>query len=153
MPPLIGFWDMSSHHTQNNNQEPHPEPPVNAQGKAYDPDATADERTFAMFMHLSLLAHTVLTMIAIIAPIIMWNIKKNESPFLDDHGREAINFQISLLLYSVLTIPIGIITCGLGFFVLPVGIYILGLIGMILAAVAANRGEFYRYPMTLRFID
>ncbi len=141
-----------SEHNEPEQYADHRQPPVNERGRAYDPDATDDERTYAMFMHLTLLGHIVLTLIAIIAPIIMWNIKKDESPFLDDHGREAVNFQISLIIYFILTLPIGIITCGIGFIIFPILLYVLGLIGMIQAAAAANRGEFYRYPMTMRFV-
>ena len=125
--------------------------PINNQGRAFDPDATSDERSYALFMHLALLGHMVIPFFTILVPIIMWSTKKEESPFIDDHGREAINFQISLLIYSVIWIPIGFLTCGIGFFLafLP---YVLGLIGMIQASIAANRGEFYRYPMTIRFL-
>ncbi len=126
-------------------------PPVNERGRAYDPDATDDERTYALLMHLTLLGHIVLSLLAIIAPIIMWQVKKDQSPFLDDHGREAVNFQISLVIISIILIPIGIITCSAGFF-LYIPLYVLALIGMIQAAQAANRGEFYRYPMTFRFV-
>lgn len=132
-----------------------PPPPINQRGRAYDPDATSDERTYALFMHLSLLGHLAAPVFIIAVPIIMWITKRNESPFLDDHGREAVNFQISLLIYSVLfavlAIPVGFLTCGVGFS-LAAFPYILGIIGMIQAATAANRGEFYRYPMTLRFV-
>lgn len=142
---------MSNYYQANQN---HPEPPLNAQGNAFDPDASSDERTYALFLHLSLLLHIPLSLLAIIVPVIMWNIKKAESPFLDDHGREAINFQITLIIYSflftILAIPVGLLTCGIGFS-LALFPYILGLIGMIKAAIAANRGEFYRYPMTFRF--
>ena len=137
-------------------QNQHRPPPINSQGRAFDPDATNDERTYALFMHLSLLGHLVLTVIMILVPIILWTTKKAESPFLDDHGREAINFQISLLIYSVLfailAIPIGFITCGVGF-AIALFPYVLGLVGMIQASIAANRGEFYRYPMTIRFLN
>ena len=126
-------------------------PPVNERGRAYDPDVTDDERTYALLMHLSLLGHVILSILAIVAPIIMWSIKKEQSPFLDDHGREAINFQISLIIHSVLLLAIGIITCGVGFF-LYIPLYVLAVIGMIQAAQAANRGEFFRYPMTFRFV-
>jgi len=131
--------------------EQHPAPPVNERGRAYDPDATDDERTYALFMHLTLLGHVVLSLLAIIAPVIMWQIKKEQSPFLDDHGREAVNFQLSLIILSILLIPIGILTCSAGFF-LYIPLYILALVGMIQASIAANRGEFYRYPMTFRFV-
>ena len=56
------------------------EPPINERGRAYDPDTTDDERTFALFMHLSLLAHVVLTFFALAIPLIMWQMKKEESP-------------------------------------------------------------------------
>lgn len=140
-----------SNENQHQNAQ-HREPPINAQGRAYDPDVSDDERTFALLMHLTLMGHVVLWGIAIIAPFIMWNTKKNESPFLDDHGREALNFQISLIIYTFLIVPLGLLTCGLGFFVFPILLYVLGIIGMIQAAIAANRGEFYRYPMTFRII-
>ncbi len=130
---------------------PSPAPPINARGRAYDPDATSDERSYALFMHLTLLAHHVLSVLAVVIPLIMWNTKKDQSPFLDDHGREAVNFQISLIIYSLLLIPIGLITCSIGF-LLYIPLYILAIIGMVQAAMAANRGEFYRYPMTLRFL-
>jgi hypothetical protein len=126
-------------------------PPVNARGRAYDPDATDDERTYALFMHLTLLGHVVVSLLAIIAPVIMWQVKKDQSPFLDDHGREAVNFQLSLIILSILLIPIGIITCSAGFF-LYIPLYVLAIVGMIQAAIAANRGEFYRYPMTFRIV-
>ncbi|MGJ8637007.1 MAG: DUF4870 domain-containing protein [Phycisphaerales bacterium] len=136
-------------------QEPHRQPPVNDRGRAFDPDVSADERSTALFLHLSLLAHLVLSLIAILIPIILWQVKKDESPFLDDHGREAVNFQITLILYSfiftIAAIPIGFLTCGVGFALAFVP-YVLGIVGMIQASQAANRGEFYRYPMTMRFV-
>lgn len=140
-------------------QQPYQTPPVNERGRAYDPDTTDDERTYALLLHLSLLAHIVLTFIAILIPIIMWQVKKNDSPFLDDHGREAVNFQISLIIWSIvlpaIAALVGVITCGVGLILLiPAALlpYIVGIIGMIQAAQAANRGEFYRYPMTFRLV-
>ena len=136
-------------------EQSHRTPPVNQRGRAYDPDVTDDERTYALLMHLSLLAQLVLTLLALLIPIIMWQVKKDQSPFLDDHGREAVNFQISLIIWSiiftVISIPLGFITCGIGF-ALALVPYVIGIIGMIQASIAANRGEFYRYPMTFRFV-
>jgi uncharacterized Tic20 family protein len=156
---MVPLWDtgvMSEEQVQGESgQSGHREPPVNEYGRAYDPDASADERSYALFMHLALLAHVALSLIAIVIPIIMWQMKKDESPFLDDHGREAVNFQISLIIWSVgftiLAVPVGILTCGVGF-VLAFVPYVLGIVGMIQASTAANRGEFYRYPMTMRFV-
>lgn len=113
----------------------------------HDPHAVEWERTYSMFTHLSLLAaHFGLP----IAPaLIMWLIKRDQSPFVDDHGKEALNFQITLTIYFVASLCLSF--CGIGV-ALAVGVYVLGLVGMILAAVAANKGRFYRYPMTIRLV-
>lgn len=125
--------------------------PVNDRGRLYDPSVSDQDRSWAMLIHLSLLAHVVLTAIAFAIPLVMWLVKKDKSSFIDDHGVEAVNFQITLGIFSLLLIPIGLLTC-VGF-LLYIPLYILGLIGMIQAAMAANRGEFYRYPMTFRFVS
>lgn len=145
-----------------NPDHPHPHPghpgpdaapdyPVNGRGRVYDPTVADDDRTWAALMHLALLAHVILTFVAFAIPLVMWLVKKDKSAFIDDHGVEAVNFQISLAVLSILLIPIGIITCSAGFF-LYIPLYVLALVGMVQATIAANRGEFYRYPMTFRFI-
>ena len=116
-----------------------------------DEHADASERTYAMFMHLTLLLTSA--MIPVIPALIMWTIKRKDSPFLDDHGKEAMNFQISLLLYSIVIVPIiGVLTCSIGFFILWPVVVVLGVVGMIMAAVAANKGQYFRYPACIRFI-
>ncbi|CAG0962470.1 hypothetical protein PHYC_00802 [Phycisphaerales bacterium] len=114
----------------------------------HDPHATEWERTYAMFVHLSLIAaHVVLP---VVAPLILWLIKREKSPYVDDHGKEAMNFQISLVIYflaSALLIP----ACGVGG-ILIAAVYVLGLVGMILASIAAYQGRYYRYPATIRLI-
>jgi len=119
-----------------------------------DEFATESERTYGTFQHLiglvSLLDHTIL---GLIGTIVMWRIKHKESPFLDDHGREAVNFQLSLLLYTFAgTIVVALLTFGLGVLPFIAAVAILRLVGCIRAAIAANRGEFYRYPMCIRFL-
>lgn len=121
-------------------------------GNARVVDATAQEweRTYAMFTHLSLL--TIHFLMPVIPALVLWLVKRERSPFIDDHGREAVNFQISLVLYALIVVPIvGLLTCGIGW-VLWLGVYVLGLVGMILAAIAANKGEYYRYPACVRFL-
>ncbi|RMH28957.1 MAG: DUF4870 domain-containing protein [Planctomycetota bacterium] len=82
---------------------------------------------------------------------VMWAVRRKDSPFLDDHGREAMNFQISIMVYFALGIALSPI--GIGAVILAVGIPILRLVGCIRGAVAAHRGEFYRYPMCFRFLS
>ncbi len=123
----------------------------NPHARLVDPNVTADQRTYALFMHLSLIATQIIPFAIVILPLIMWQIKKDDSRFLDDHGRETVNFHISLLLYSVGIVLLSLITCGLAA-VAVVPLYILGIVGMIMGAIAANRGEYFRYPATIRLV-
>lgn len=107
------------------------------------------ERTYSLFTHLTLL--TVHLLIPVIPALVMWLIKRDQSTFVDDHGKEAVNFQLSLLLYTAATFLVGFLTCGVGWVLWPL-IYILGIVGMILAAVAASKSQYYRYPMSIRFL-
>ncbi len=114
----------------------------------FDPLATSSERTYCLIMHLSLLAAHVF--IPVVPALVMWLIKRNESPFINDHGREAVNFQISVLIYVIAAGAIGVVTC-IGAPLIAVA-YVLGIVGMILAASAAHNGRYFRYPACIRFI-
>lgn len=113
----------------------------------HDPAAVDWERYYSMGTHFSLQA--VWFLFPVVPALVMWLIKKNDSPFVDDHGKEAVNFQISLCLYSVVSYMLMVI--GVGFVLLP-AVWIFGIVGMILAMVAAGKGRYYRYPATLRLI-
>ena len=110
-----------------------------------------DARVWALLCHLGGLGvYIVPTIGHLLAPLIIWLIKKDESPFVDDQGKEALNFQISITIYAViaaLLIPL----FGLGA-VLLIALGIFDLIIIIIAAVKANSGEKYRYPLCIRFI-
>src|SRR3954469_8419096 len=126
---------------------------VDGKGRVVDAQAAEWERTYSMFTHLTLLALAIpLFPVPVIPALVLWLIKRDRSPFVDDHGREAVNFQLSLVLYALVAVPLaGLVTCGLGFLLwLPV--YALGMVGMILAAIAAHKGQYYRYPATIRFL-
>jgi len=122
-----------------------------------DEHADSGERTYAVFNHLvgfASIGSGGIPLIGLIGAAVMWRIKAKESPFLEDHGREAVNFQLSLLAYTVIGIVFGIVTLGIGAVLWPVGaIALIGLslYGQIRGAMAANRGEFYRYPACFRF--
>lgn len=116
-----------------------------------DPSATPGQRTYALVMHLSLIASHFVPPALVVAPLVMWLIKKDESAFLDDHGREATNFQLSLLLYALLIGALSIVSCGIAA-VAFIPLYVLAIVGMVLGAAAANRGEYFRYPACLRLI-
>lgn len=123
--------------------------PWERDGVVYDREADSSDRTYTTFVHLagllSLVDLGVTGAAGLVATLVMWLIKKDESPFIDDHGRDAMNFQISCLIYAVAGI---VLTLGIAT-LLVIG---LRLWGNIRGALAANRGEYYRYPMTIRFL-
>ncbi|MBX3387548.1 MAG: DUF4870 domain-containing protein [Phycisphaeraceae bacterium] len=121
-------------------------------GRLADPDATPDQRTYATFMHLSLFAVHFTGVIVLIA-LAMWLIKRKDSPFIEDHGKEAVNFQISLFLYSLIAGALIFTIIGMIIGIpLLIAVYVVAIVGSIRAAIAANRGEFFRYPITIRLI-
>ena len=128
------------------------EPPVPA-APAPPPAAAPpgkDERMWAMFCHLASLAGLVgIPFGNVIGPLVVWLIKKNEMPAVDRQGKESLNFQITLAICIVICIPLMFIFIGI--LLLPaVGIY--GLIMVIIASIKTNKGEDYRYPISIRFI-
>ena len=115
-------------------------------------ELSKDARMWAMFCHLGGLAGLVPIVPAfgsIIAPLVIWQVKKNEFPFVDEQGKEAVNFQISMLLYAIICIPLCFICIGV-FLLAAVGI--VDIVFLLIAAVKANNGERYRYPLSIRFI-
>jgi len=110
---------------------------------------SADERLYSTFIHLAGLIWLVFPLGGILGPLILWQIKKRESEYLDDHGREAVNFHISMLLYTIGAAMLFL--CGIGFILMPVFL-VLAIVMPIVIAVKANRGEYVRYPMTIRFM-
>lgn len=101
---------------------------------------TDDERTWALIAHLSGLVA------GFIGPLVVWLIKKDQSAFLDDQGKEALNFQIALTIAAAVCA----VTC-VGAVLIPV-VAVGALIYSILAGIEANKGVRYRYPYTIRLI-
>lgn len=114
-----------------------------------DAAATEAQRTYALFMHLAGLLGFV--SVPVVPTLIMWAIKKGESPYLDDHGREAMNAQLSYIIYALGLGALAPITCGITIPLL-IALPVAAIIFTIVAATRANRGEYHRYPITLRMI-
>ena len=106
--------------------------------------STADDRSMA------LLCHVLGIFTGFLGPLILWAGKKDQSRFVDHHGKQALNFQFSMLLYWV--VAFFSIFLLVGFFLVPV-LMVLGIVLPIIAAVAANKGEMYRYPLTINFFN
>ncbi len=114
----------------------------------------SDARTWAALCHASgILALT--TTLGFLGPLVVWLIMRSDHRFIDEAGKEAVNFQLSMLLITIALAVLAFLTCGLGLLVtVPLGLVMLGLhiVLPILAAVRASDGRHYRYPLTLRFL-
>ena len=115
-----------------------------------DPAKDRDARMWAMFCHLSGLAIVVSIPLAnIIAPLVIWLIKKDEMPLVDRHGKESLNFQITVSIALVCCVPLIFVVIGI---VLIPLVLIGDLVCVTMASVKANNGEFFDYPLTIRFL-
>ena len=137
----------------------YPPPPPPPPGEYGELSTTSEDRTWAMAAHLGALV-TAWFALGLLAPLAVLLVQGNKSEFVRRHATESLNFQISLLIYSligtVLTFVIAVLTLSLGLFVLvPVIIVIvmLALIVVIVASVAASRGDDFRYPLNIRIIS
>lgn len=114
------------------------------------PEIPKPERTWAMFAHLSsFLGWIGIPLANIIAPLIMWQIKKNEMPFGSSQAKECLNFQISMTIYAIVSFILCFVLIG---FVCLVALFVFDVVVTIIAAIKANDGIEYRYPLTIRFI-
>ena len=98
--------------------------------------------------NLAMLAHVLGIVTGFLGPLIIWILKKDTDPFVDKHGKEALNFQLTVLICQLIALPLVMCTFGLP----TLAIIVVDIIFCILATVAANRGEDYRYPINIRII-
>ena len=112
-------------------------------GPYVGPTPTQDDKTMGM------LAHLLGIVLAVLGPLIIWLMKKDQSPFVDDQGKESLNFQFMLVIGYV----IGSVTSMIciGFLIIP-AVWVFGIIFSIIAALKAKDGIAYRYPFNLRLI-
>jgi len=123
-------------------------PPLPA---ATGPDKEA--RTWAMVAHLSGFAYYFTGIGHLIGPLVVWLLKKDGSPFVDVNGKEALNFQISMTIYGIVSLLLIITVVGALIGIpLLIAIHILQVAGMIIASIKAADGLAWRYPLTIRFL-
>ncbi|MBD2109459.1 DUF4870 domain-containing protein [Nodosilinea sp. FACHB-13] len=113
-------------------------------------DSNPESRMWAMLAHLSALSGFVLPFGNIIGPLVIWLVKRDEMSFVNDQAKEALNFNISMTIYMVVAGVLIFVLVGIP---LMIVLGIAWLVLVILAAVKANEGTAYRYPLTLRLIN
>ena len=122
--------------------------------------AGGDQRNWAVGAHLSALVASVVTGLAILGPLAVYLIKKDEDRFIAEHAREALNFQLTWLIggfvAGIVAVIVTLVTVGFGLIVFvpaAIGFAIAWIVFMIKAAMAASRGDYYRYPLTIRLVS
>ena len=121
-----------------------------AGGPQATPEISRDARKWAMICHIIALVGLLGNGIGfLIGPLVVWLVKKEDDPFIDEQGREAVNFQLTMLLAVIISIVLCFVI--IGFFILPI-VVLMMIIFPIIAAIKANDGEHYRYPVTFRVL-
>src|SRR5436853_7585812 len=125
-------------------QHPIPPPPP-------APATSSDIRTWCVLCHAAALLGLFFHFLGhLLGPLIVWLVKRGDSPEIDAHGKESINFQLSMLIYSVIS---GILCLVLIGFALLAILHVLNVVFVIIASIRASEGNFYRYPLTIRFLN
>ena len=114
------------------------------------PQVSKDEQNWAMFCHLSALSGFIIPFGSVIGPLIIWLMKRAEMPMVEVHGKEVLNFQITVMIAAIVSFALMFVLIG---FVL-IGVVAIGaLVLTIMAAIKVSNGDYsYRYPFTLRLI-
>ena len=120
-----------------------PPPPPGMDGPS------SEARQWGMFAHLSALIGIIIPFGNLLGPLIIWQMKKAEMPFVDDQGKEALNFQIAVTIAMLICFVLMFVWIGM--LLLPV-VGIAALVFTIIGGIKANEGQAYRYPFTLRLI-
>lgn len=122
---------------------------------------SAEERQWAMFAHLSALLGGLLTtgwaasIGCLIGPLVIWLLKRETMPFVDDQAKEALNFNITIAAIMLALFALGIVTLGIGFLIAVPIMLLIGLAALVLviiAAIKSNDGIAYRYPFAIRLV-
>jgi hypothetical protein len=113
--------------------------------------AVTSVRTWNVLCHASALLGILIHFPGqLLGPLIVWLAKRDDSPEIDAHGKEALNFQISMLIYNAVAAVFCLILIG---FVFLAVLWVLNAVFVIIASIQASEGKFYRYPITIRFLQ
>jgi len=124
-------------------QQPLPPPPP-------APATSSDIRTWCVLCHAAALLGLFFHFLGhILGPLIVWLVKRGDSPEVDAHGKESLNFQISMLIYDAIAAILCVVLIGIP---ILIALWVLNTVLVIIASIQASEGKFYRYPITIRLI-
>ncbi len=111
---------------------------------------TENERTWGMLAHLSALSGVVVWLLGcILGPLAVWIARRDQSAFVAEHAREALNFNITIVLAALVCMLLMLVFVG---FILGTALFVVWLVFTLIAAIKASEGEHYRYPFSLRLV-
>jgi|SRR5436190_4395894 len=111
---------------------------------------SSDIRTWCVLCHAAALLGLFFHFLGhLLGPLIVWLVKRGDSPEIDANGKESLNFQISMLIYDAIAAILCIVLIGIP---ILIGLWILNTVLVIIASIQASEGKFYRYPITIRLI-
>jgi uncharacterized protein len=114
------------------------------------PATSSDIRTWCVLCHAAALLGLFFHFLGhLLGPLIVWLVKRGESPEVDAHGKESLNFQISMLIYDAVAAILCVVLIGIP---ILIALWVLNTVLVIIASVQASEGKFYRYPLTIRLI-
>ncbi|MBX6324838.1 MAG: DUF4870 domain-containing protein [Chthoniobacterales bacterium] len=115
------------------------------------PSGSSEVRTWCVLCHASALLGLFFHFLGhLLGPLIVWLLKRGDSPDIDAHGKESLNFQLSMLIYDAIAAILCLVLIGIP---ILIGLWVLNTVLVIVASVKASQGEFYRYPFTIRFVN
>lgn len=115
---------------------------------ANEADLDKETRQWAMFLHLSLLAGFVVPFAGLVAPIVIWQIKKDTLPGIDAHGKVVANWLISALIYSFVSGILVLLLIGIP---MLIALAVASVVFPIIGGIKANNGELWKYPLSIQF--
>lgn len=120
-----------------------------SQSANQDNSLSKDARMWAMFAHISAVAGFIIPFGNVVGPLLIWILKKDEFPFVNHQGKEALNFQISITIYILISVVLVFVVIGIPLIIV---IALFALIMTIIASINSYDGKLYRYPLTIRLI-
>ena len=115
------------------------------------PVSSSDIRIWCVLAHATALVGFLVPVAGhLVGPLIVWLAKRHDSPEIDAHGKESMNFQISMLIWNVIAAILCLVLIGIPILIL---LHLLNIIFVIVASIQASEGKLYHYPLAIRLID
>ncbi|CAA6804457.1 MAG: Unknown protein [uncultured Aureispira sp.] len=106
------------------------------------------DKNYIVLMHLSQYAGLAVPMLGIILPVVFWVMNKDNDPLVDTHGRNILNFNLSLIIYCIICVVLMFVFIGFGLILIPI---IFMIVFPVIGAVKASNGEVWKYPFSFKF--